>query len=144
MARTCAQAATERQQSCDVPFRVVTSGGQSESCPAQLRILRSQPDGQDLRSSGYGAAAILRRAIPSCDVQPAERTRSGAVPAETSSATPKRLLPQRCWVPAEADLAEAIPATGRSNSCRNPVTTFGVILGVRGSVVRARTGVIGI
>ena len=32
-------------------------------------------DGQDLRSSGYGAAVILRRAIPSCEVQFAERAR---------------------------------------------------------------------
>ena len=38
-------------------------------------ILVRKPDGQDLRSSGYGAAVILRRAIPSCDVQSAERAR---------------------------------------------------------------------
>ena len=30
-------------------------------------------DGQELRSGGYGAAGILRRAIPSCEVQFTER-----------------------------------------------------------------------
>ena len=88
--------------------------------------LGSQPDGQDLRSSGYGAAAILRRAIPSWDVQSAERTRflgnlhvrflpkrhrprrSGSCRNDAGS-RPKPILPKRF-----RPLAEATPAETQS------------------------------
>ena len=87
------------------------AGGYSESCPARSRNLGSQPDGQDLRSSGYGAAAILRRAIPSCDVQSAERTRLLGICRCGSCRNVIGL--------AEAAPAVTMPGPGRSGSCRS-------------------------